>query len=307
MFNSVLSVFFRLCTVAIISIPMLATATSADIKKVKSVNNETAPAAMPIKMAAPLSEYGITSVALESQNQRLREEVAKRKIEQVDMQKRLAAQQNELDALIAKATEAAQPPSTAEAKMAYVAGQSMVSGINGRLEGWEAVDVKVDSHWFEIGLIDGLEDAHRLDQKTFDDSWKEFADRVQSGVQDKMKVSDAALRKEIGERVPARTKNGVTYLVINKGQPLTDIEAPVRLSLHEQVLGGDVISEVPSLTISADDTMPSVVRDALPLLGTGSDIVAYGLAKSVYGSLPLPDHVQPFTVLEYHFKGLKAN
>lgn len=304
---SVLPACMRISIIAGICIPLLASAAPSDIKNVKPVNNESATAATSKKAVAPLSEYGITSVALESQNQRLREEAAKQITERAELEKRLASQQKELDALIAKATESAQPPVTVEAKMAYVAGQSMISGINGRLEGWEAVGVKVDDHWFETGLLDGLQDAHRLDQKTFDDSWKDFAERVQSGVEDKMKVSEATLRKEIGERIPAQTKNGVTYLVINKGQPLTDKESPVRLSLHEQVLGGDVISEVPSLTISAEDSMPSVVRDALPLLGVGSDIVAYGLAKSVYGSLPLPDHVQPFTVLEYHFKGLKAN
>lgn len=305
MFYSVQPSFIRLTSIALVCIPMLASA--ADIKIVNSASVASATPTKSVKPAEPLSEYGMTSLALESQNQRLREDVAKHNIEQSALEKRVSALQKELDTLKAKAAESSKPPVTAEEKMAYVAGLSMLSGISGRIEGWEAVGVKVDMHWLETGLLDGLEDTRRLDQKVFDESWKDFADRIQTGVQNKMKASEATLSKEIGERVPALTKDGITYLVINKGQPITDKAAPVRLSLHEQVLGGEVISEVPSLTISAEDSLPSVVRDALPLLGAGSDIVAYGLAKSVYGALPLPEHIQPFTVLEYHFKGLKAS
>ncbi|MEG0866471.1 MAG: hypothetical protein RSG77_05395 [Hafnia sp.] len=310
MFYSVLPVFLRLSILAAICMPLLASVADADIKIAKSGNTEPATggaSAKAIFPVAPLSEYGITSVALESQNQRLREDAAIHNTERATLEKRVAGLQKELNILKEKTIEANQPPVSAEEKIAYAAGLSMFSGIRGRLERWEAVDVRIDGHWFEAGLFDGLKDTRRVDSNTFDEAWKGFTGRIQSGVQNKMKVSEAVLNKQIGGRTPALTKNGITYLVVSKGQPVTNKNAPVRLSMREQVLDGGVISEVPSLTISAEDSMPTVVRNVLPLLGVGSDIVAYGLAKSVYGSLPLPEHVQPFTVLEYHFKGLTAS
>jgi hypothetical protein len=49
-----------------------------------------------------------------------------------------------------------------------------------------------------------------------------------------------------------------------------------------------------------------VVKDGMYLPGEGGEVVAYALARSVYGELPLPGGVQPFTVMEYHLKGVVA-
>ena len=42
-------------------------------------------------------------------------------------------------------------------------------------------------------------------------------------------------------------------------------------------------------------------------LGVGAEVKAWALARSVYGNLPLPKGVEPYTVLRYDMKGLAVS
>lgn len=254
--------------------------------------------------ARPLSEYGVSGMVLEAQNHRLQDDLDKLYQERRDLNSKLSELQKVQDALKAAAEENAQPPVSDEQKMAYVAGLSLTSGIQGRLDSWTALGIKVDSVWLDKGLRDGLDSRQSLKPEEVDSAWQSFSSLIQIAVDEEMKAGKESIIKKLNGRTPALEKNGMTFLVLKKGKPVDDKNTPVKLALREQILGGRVVSEVPSLILSSEDEMPAVVRNALPLLGAGGSVTAYALAKSVYGQLPLPTDVQPFTVLEYRITRL---
>lgn len=193
-------------------------------------------------------------------------------------------------------------PSTPEQKQAYVAGLMMADGLNRRLEGWKTAGVKTDMTLFRSGIEDGLARTLRLKTSEARRAQAAFMKAVQDGVT--LQIRDA--QKQLASRAKGRTAlksdGGITWYRVRTGQTVAEGQ-PVRLSMTERVADGREVSRVPPLTLRPGDSVPSVVRDGMYLPGTGGEVVAYALARDVYGELPLPAGVQPWTVMEYHLKG----
>lgn len=201
-----------------------------------------------------------------------------------------------------KQAEAAAAPVSDVQRRSYMAGVTMADGLGSRLEGWKQAGVETDMAMFRAGLADGLQGRVRLKPEAARRAQAAFMQAVQAGAV--RKVADAqkqlaALAK--GRRV-LKSAGGISWYRVRAGRPVAP-GAPVTLSMTEQVAGGAVVSRVPALTLRPGDDVPSIVRDGMYLPGEGGEVVAYGLARQVYGDLPLPPGVQPFTVMEYHLKG----
>lgn len=191
-------------------------------------------------------------------------------------------------------------------KESYVVGQAMAAGLREKLNGYKATGLELDTIRVRAGLSDGLQEKMKLPRKDMDQYWKSFADRMTAQVAARVKEGEKLIAAKLKGSKPDLMADGIAFVVTKKGRAIKDAEAPVTLSMKEQIADGRVISQLPSLTLSADDDIPAVVRDALPLLGEGAEVTAWAPAKVVYGDRPLPQGVMPFTVLEYHMQGLKA-
>lgn len=199
------------------------------------------------------------------------------------------------------------PLDTPKRQQAYVVGQAMAASLRERLTGYSNTGVKLDRSRIIAGLADGLRDRMRMKPQDMDKAWQQFAGDLQQQIDLRVKDSEALVKKLIAGRKPAVSADGMQFLLVKKGTPLKDKEAPRSLSLTEQLApAGQVISEVQRLTLGPDDDMPAVVRDALPLLGPGAQVEVYSLARTVYGDRPLPKGVVPYTVLHYRMNGLGA-
>ncbi|WP_166285738.1 FKBP-type peptidyl-prolyl cis-trans isomerase N-terminal domain-containing protein [Photorhabdus stackebrandtii] len=190
-------------------------------------------------------------------------------------------------------------------KRDYVVGQAMASGLKKTLASYAESGLSLDPARVIAGLTDGLRNHMQLKRSDMDKYYLTFAEQLQKQVNVKVKVGEALIAKKTAGRKPAKKVNGLVYFVVKKGHPIKDQDAPVSLALSEQIVDGATLSAIPTLTLTADDDMPAVVREALPLLGEGAEVDAYALAKAVYGNLPMPKGVAPFTVLVYHLKGIK--
>lgn len=125
---------------------------------------------------------------------------------------------------------------------------------------------------------------------------------VRDGAAGKVAQAQKQLATLAAGRRPLKSAAGISWFRVRGGKRVAK-GAPVALSMTEQVAGGKIISRVPAMILRPDDDVPSVVKDGMYLPGEGGEVVAYALARSVYGELPLPAGVQPFTVMEYHLKG----
>lgn len=194
-------------------------------------------------------------------------------------------------------------PSTPEQQEAYVAGLMMADEINSRLEGWTKAGVKTDATLFHSGLEDGLAHTLRLKASEAGRAQATFMRAVQNGVI--RKVADAQKQLVIlaNGRHALKSGHGIDWYRVRSGKTTLPGRA-VKLSLIERVAGGREVSHVPALTLRPVDNVPTVVRDGMYLPGEGGEVVAYALARDVYGEMPLPAGVQPWTVMEYHLKGL---
>lgn len=193
-------------------------------------------------------------------------------------------------------------PATPHQKQAYVAGLMMADGLNRRLESWSQAGVKTDMGLFRSGLEDGLAHTLRLKAPEASRVQAAFMKAVQNGVA--RQVTDAQKRLDdlAKGRDVLKSENGITWYRERAGKMVTPGHA-VKLSMTERVAGGREVSRVPALTLRPGDNVPAVVRDGMYLPGVGGEVVAYALARDVYGELPLPAGVQPWTVMEYHLKG----
>lgn len=193
-------------------------------------------------------------------------------------------------------------PSSDEQRQAYMAGVMMADGLEKRLDGWKQAGVNTDMKMFRAGLTDGLQGHIRLKQGVARKAQAAFIDAVQNGALHKVTDAQKQLAALAKGRKPLKSVAGISWYRIRKGRMIPK-GMPVTLSMTEQVVNGKVISRVPAIAVRPGDDVPSIVKDGMYLPGEGGEVVAYALARSVYGELPLPEGVQPFTVMEYHLTG----
>lgn len=199
------------------------------------------------------------------------------------------------------------PLDTPARQQAYVVGQAMAASLRERLRDYDEAGVTLDRARVIAGMSDGLRDRLQMKRPAMDLAWQTFAATLQQHIDDQVKAGEALVTKLGAGRKPALKADGMQFFVMKKGQAVKDPDALRSLSLTEQLAPkGRVVSQVPRLTLSPDDDMPAVVRDALPLLGPGSEVEVFALARTVYGERPLPKGVAPYTVLHYLMKGLAA-
>ncbi|ELY5941250.1 hypothetical protein SNN83_004412 [Cronobacter malonaticus] len=254
-------------------------------------------------LASALSQADESRAALD----RLKSEIQKKEKVTKDLTAALDVRSQELKEAATsladlRAKRAPTIPATPQQKQAYVAGLMMADGLNRRLESWAQAGVKTDMGLFRSGLEDGLAHTLRLKAPEASRVQAAFMKAVQNGVA--RQVTDAQKRLDdlAKGRDALKSENGITWYRERAGKTVTPGHA-VKLSMTERVVGGREVSRVPALTLRPGDNVPAVVRDGMYLPGVGGEVVAYALARDVYGELPLPAGVQPWTVMEYHLKG----
>ncbi|MBM7016674.1 hypothetical protein JTL32_20205 [Enterobacter cloacae] len=193
-------------------------------------------------------------------------------------------------------------PATPQQKQAYVAGLMMADELNRRLEGWSQAGVKTDMNLFRTGLEDGLGHMQHLKAPEASRAQAAFIKAVQNGVTRQLVKAQKRLGTMAKGRNALKSANGITWYRERAGKTVPPGHA-VKLSMTERVAGGREVSRVPTLTLRPDDNVPTIVRDGMYLPGEGGEVVGYAIARDVYGELPLPAGVQPWTVMEYHLKG----
>lgn len=265
------------------------------------------------QLTTTLKAQKAQGAALENQLSRMKLQVADMKSQLAkasetkdQLETTLASVREQLKSASAKAAGTLTVPlDTSARKQAYVVGQAMAASMRERLNNYENAGVKLDRARIIAGLSDGLRDRMTMKRKDMDTAWQTFAAGLQQHIQEKVKASEALLTKLIANRKPAITADGMQFFVVKKGKTVKDKNALRSLSLIEQLApDGKVVSQVPHLTLSPDDEMPAVVRDAFPLLGPGGEVEVFALARTVYGNRPLPKGVVPYTVLRYRMTGL---
>ncbi|MGM8398350.1 hypothetical protein [Enterobacter hormaechei] len=193
------------------------------------------------------------------------------------------------------------PESEAD-RQAWMAGSMMAGILRSRLDDWHAAGVTPEAAMFRHGLLDGLTDHPRMTGKEANAARDAFMKAVQQGVAQRVAQAQARLNTLSKGHTLLREAGGIRWYRLKEGKPAKEGE-PVGLSMVERIEGGRTISSVPPLTLTPQADMPSVVRDGMYLPGTGGEVIGYGLARSVYGPLPLPRGVHPWTVMEYHLRG----
>ncbi|MES3576133.1 FKBP-type peptidyl-prolyl cis-trans isomerase N-terminal domain-containing protein [Enterobacter cloacae] len=231
----------------------------------------------------------------------------------LDLQKRLSESQSAMSAMRKqdmdrknKQESTTLIPDTNEHRQAYVVGQAMAVGLRTKLNGYAQSGLKLEKEAVLSGLTDGLIDRMQLSREEMDQQWSKFSDELQAHIDAKVKESEALLLKKTVGRKPVLSVDGVQYFLVKKGMEMKDNNMPRTLSLSEiNTTDQRVISQVPHLVLGSEDEMPTIIRDALPLLGPGAEVEVYALARSIYGDRPLPKGVAPFSVLHYRMKGLE--
>ncbi|WP_368533274.1 hypothetical protein [Enterobacter hormaechei] len=200
--------------------------------------------------------------------------------------------------------EQQQPPLPASEadRQAWMAGSMMAGILRSRLDDWHAAGVTPEAVMFRHGLLDGLTDHPRMTGKEANAARDAFMKAVQQGVAQRVAQAQARLNTLSKGHTLLREAGGIRWYRLKAGKPAKEGES-VGLSMVERIEGGRTISSVPPLTLTPQADMPSVVRDGMYLPGTGGEVIGYGLARSVYGPLPLPRGVHPWTVMEYHLRG----
>lgn len=194
---------------------------------------------------------------------------------------------------------------TAERKQAYVVGQAMAAMLRERLHGYTDTGVKLDIARIIAGLGDGLRERMQMKKADMDDAWQGFAKKLQVHIAERVKEGEVLITSLGAGRKPLKTVDGIVFYTVKKGKPINKSDAPRTLALREASAADNrTISQMPSLTLGPDDDMPSVIEAVFPLLGPGSDIEAFAMARAVYGDRALPKGIAPYTVLKYELKGL---
>ena len=197
-------------------------------------------------------------------------------------------------------------PSTLSQKQAYMAGIMMAQGLNQKINSWEQVGVKTDITMFYNGIVDGIEHRLRLKVEDARHAQNTFMEAVRNGVEKRLAEAEAQLQKLANGRKPIKSAEGISWYRIRTGKPVVE-GSMVKLSMTEKVKNGKEVSRVPPIILRPGDNLPVVVKQGMYLPGEGGEVVAYALARTVYGDLPLPSGVQPFTLMEYHLTGLKLD
>jgi len=255
-----------------------------------------------------LGEALARAVRAEADLKLLKAQLAKQAKDAVDLRTALEARSGELKqaaAGLADLRAKLKPvvPSTPAQQQAYMAGQIMADGLNRRIAGWTAAGVRVDTALFRSGLEDGLTRTLRLKAHEARHSWAAFMKAVQDGVASQVAHAQKQLSDLAKGRSVLKSQHGITWYRVRAGRTVEE-GRPVRLSMTERIAGGKAVSHIPPLILHPGDRVPAVVRDGMYLPGEGGEVVAYALAQDVYGELPLPAGVQPWTVMEYHLTGV---
>lgn len=194
-------------------------------------------------------------------------------------------------------------PADEAQRQAYMAGVMVAEKTASRLDGWQQAGVVVSRDLFCAGLSDALSGQIRLKPVVARKARAAFIRAVQQGAARRVAEAQEQLTRLAKGRKPLKSAEGITWYRVRRGKPVLQGQ-PVLLALTEQVAGGTVVNRVPPVLLRPGDDMPAVVKDGMYLPGEGGEVVAYGLARQVYGDLPLPPGVQPFTVMEYHLTGV---
>lgn len=216
----------------------------------------------------------------------------------------MAASQSALAVLRAKSEGGLTDLTTPAGQQNYVVGQSIAANLRDRLQSYTNAGLTLDKLGVLAGINDGLKGNMQMKKVDMDVAYRQFASKLQQQVSKQVSTGEALIAQKSRGRTPVKQVDGIIYFVVKKGKTITDPDAPVMLSLTEAITDGRTLSQLPQLVLTVTDEMPTVVREALPLLGEGSEVQAYALAKSVYGSRPLPHGIEAFTVLTYDLKGL---
>lgn len=219
----------------------------------------------------------------------------------------LADARKQLKATSIKSTQKQVVPlDTPARQQAYVVGQAMAASLREKIVGYKSSGITLDISRIIAGLSDGLRDRMAMKSSEMDSAWLAFSGELQNRIAAKVKESEALVKKLIAGRKPAVSSDGLQFFVVKKGTLLKDKDSPRSLSLTERLAPeGKLISQVPQLTISPDDEMPPIVRNALPLIGPGTEVEVFALAQQIYEDRPLPKDVSPYSVLHYQIKGMQ--
>ncbi|MGR7850549.1 hypothetical protein ACU6Z2_12885 [Klebsiella aerogenes] len=190
-------------------------------------------------------------------------------------------------------------------QQAYVVGQAMASSLRDKLIGYQNAGMLLDQARIIAGISDGLRNRAAMKRPDMDIAWRTFASGLQKQIISKISDSEALIKKLTAGKKAVLSADGMQFYLSRKGHGDKDKNATRTISLTEKIAPeGRVLSQIPHLTLSPDDDMPAIVRDALPLLNSGAEVEVYAIARTVYGSRPLPKNIAPYTVLHYEMKGL---
>lgn len=267
-----------------------------------------------------LAEQSTALVSAQSQLKQAQEATRRSTAEQNDLKAKLTAAataqsqaetslasvREQLKAATSKASQTVALDTPAR-QQAYVVGQAMAASLREKLSGYQGAGMDLDRARIIAGISDGLRDRAILKRAEMDSAWQTFTEGLKKKLIARVKESETLIATLTAGRKPTIDSDGMKFFVTRKGTPVKN-DDPVRsLSLTEKMApSGKVVSQIPRLTLGPDDDMPAVVRDALPLLDPGAEVEVYALARTVYGTRPLPKDVTPYTVLHYQMKGLAA-
>lgn len=193
-------------------------------------------------------------------------------------------------------------------QQAYMIGQAMADSMRDRMLHYQEVGMALDKTLITAGLTDALNGKQRITRPQMDAAWKAFSGDLQQHIVQKIKESNSLIARKGAGRKAVKVADGITYFRVKAGISGKTQQSTHTLQLTEATAEtGRTISNVPQLTLSADDDMPPLVRDALPLLSPGAELEAYAIARTIYGDKPLPKGIAPFTVLVYRLKELNPS
>lgn len=257
------------------------------------------------KAAIKLGEQ--QQATLKMQVDKLTVQLAEARVTDTDLKNKLVEAQANIKKMVARTTEPSLPLDSSASKQAYVVGQSIASSLRTRLSSYTASGVSLSRDVVLKGISDGLSGTMKLSKEEMDSAYRQFAAYLQKQIAGKVADAQRQLALAVKGQKVTKSVDGMHYVVVKKGQIIADPDLAVSLAITEKIASnGQMISQIPRLTLSQEDDMPSVIREALPLLGVGAEVKAWAMARNVYGSRSLPNGVEPYTVLIYDLRGLES-
>lgn len=186
----------------------------------------------------------------------------------------------------------------------WIAGKILSESVKERLSSWKAVGIDISPDVLLTGLADGVRDLSRVDNAKMKNGLQEFSRFVEVGVQRQVELADQQHKKLAKGLKHLKDIAGISFYQIKEGSRVEPENNIYQLSMTESVAEGKIISKTPVISLNADDkNLPLIVREGASLVGKGGEIVAFAMAKVIYGTQPIPHGIHPFTLMEYHIKG----